>query len=1712
MIKPLIRTIPNLSGNVKLACTLSDFKKTSNEQYECYVRYARLLPISSNLAQRQYEVNLLNSAYEFDLKRFFDGYSNVFYSSAFKYDKERYNDADLSKELYNRDKDFEFGVKRVSYVKNGGSQFAFFAPIWIDSPNDVPDYFLMSIKIDSSSYSTVKQIKVNINEEKQLYKYNYLSVYLNKYAKNLNTNVIFCQPSNNQATYFGIDLVKGGFVKKIDNIIGKNYKFQSTINKFDLNITEGFKRNKMCISQIMPLAFYFTLDDLFDEVEAKHYAGARINIDGAYYKKDKKLKAYDFSTDYTNLNQKSWLYKNNKFLKIDTEKNIMDMPFPSLREASYDGYEHFNKIQKESVRWKLKYSSDDYPYITNLSPAFSLAQQSHMKYREYPETFVKISVLDDSKNNVMSPIYSKSISNEDSFYTKDKRLLNRYANILQNNATNWFNVSDFTEHYEKHTVNNVADLYDKNSWYYKVNPDDISKYINVKKTSDIAHLNDSIFADITIDNDSIVPELYAKCSEDDLAYFSTYLGYTEEEKAIKEPYSVQLYERHSIFDNPEYWADVIDNKVYFKGILYDFSQIWRKYPETHKFDKFGVFVRPLMKKISLTRLDELLSAKTTMLLGKNYMKQPNAVASIHIREKLSGIDTLSTLYINELSIGKKTCEVTHNSLFFANNDEKDGDFIDLNTLGYKAWELNKYYEVDELKRKMPQLSDVIERNRSRYVIESYKMLPIYRLSQIASGGMLWFEKNKMGQTKWIVTSLHFNSRENHNKTKYEKDALSKTIAQSANYMLEIPLMLNTDFISSYDLSYITQGLYDQDVSYLAYHYMFNPILVDQNEVYATNVFTKTQTLDINYGDNLPNDIEEAKEDIDFMYVDPYNMKSVLESKEKTFNNNWLSNDMYSREFYAKFLDKMHLKVHLVETHAEFDKYKDHLSIIEQIFVKRRILFNDSENKQIYVKDICIPIVDFYKDDYYEHFNDLILTISQRNYDVEDNSSVSSSYDEEDTSFISSSYDEENTNEPSCSKKYTLMVSSKHGEIGTFEDTFNLLTLYKAWIRPVDCDAVYNDIMRRLLQDLTYDKSTDTWHFSKDYCETHDLHSILKYTDEDPRQDEYTFELTFKKRFLKVNGNIWDCIDIDNSTKYKDLYLYRISKEDDYPESLRYHCTNDLTLLDKTIETCNTLQPLFNEVFLVGRESSTIYKEYNQSKISCATFNDERFYRYDCDNIPLMFDISTFDTTHKTIHGADGIEYYSYSYISYYLDTCKMEEIEPILENITYLPTYELLDNCRSNVNLACGTEQVLQYYSKFTYNYIDKVTVQHTSYYSDQEYNRINFDNLNELNTYMSNEYTFSTYYEDLDEAILTHAYVVDIFSDSLLSYYDIHARYIPNEIEYNDLGLYDEFKISTYQTTYTYYTYYSYTTPSIVELTSEDGLTSYQVTEYDNNYGFVENTGYCTYAMILIDANFDNTNASMNLIDRFHNDKKFYTYMNGTSIYNDNFDLTNCFSQFVPFMNFDLFKTLNNDTKYVVKPGRYFINAYNYPVKSEFGYEILASRKPLCSITLERYFDSITPLITPVNVLNNSYMLKLDNNELHPKVNKKKNESVLYKENINISNNNGTRVYNGNNDFETITQIENKHFNDNLNINLEDTIKIFVSDKLSYEELVEAENFNNVFALFSKHMSECGTFDENEILFLYNKYDVKYDSYSVGIDYDRVCKIYSLTLIFKLL
>ena len=366
MIKPLLRVIPKLSGNVKLACNLFDFNKVKlgeNIVYEANVRYAKLLPLSSQLFQKKIDAGLLGSCWNFDLKKFHDTYSDIFYNNCFSFSKDSLLELDTSKSQYVRNTDMEFGVKRISYIKSG-SQFSIFAPFYIDDVKDIPSYFLLDVKLSNGVYDITKSIKINIacNGES---KYNYLYRYLKKYVKQIDDNVLFCQPENNQGIYYGIDVRNGGFVKVIDNTIGNVYNVQNTIHNFDSLVTRGFERNKIAMKQIIPLAFYFNINELMTPQELHRYKNQKVSFSGAYYTdENKKLPFYDFSIDYDEFSQ--------QILKMHPEygmltyqegnvKNIMDVPFPSLNEARYIKYQFANKLSADFCRWKLKYSDDEHP-------------------------------------------------------------------------------------------------------------------------------------------------------------------------------------------------------------------------------------------------------------------------------------------------------------------------------------------------------------------------------------------------------------------------------------------------------------------------------------------------------------------------------------------------------------------------------------------------------------------------------------------------------------------------------------------------------------------------------------------------------------------------------------------------------------------------------------------------------------------------------------------------------------------------------------------------------------------------------------------------------------------------------------------------------------------------------------------------------------------------------------------------------------------------------------------------------------------------------------------------------------------------------------------------------------------------------------------------------------------------------------------------------
>ena len=613
MIKPLLHVVPALSGNVTLACNLNDYANNDGI-IECHVRSAKLAPLSHEIAQKKCEAGLLTSSYEFDLKKFYAYYSNYFYDSLFSYSEKDYAEFVSEDQMNYRDKDFEFGIKRISPEYNEDNMLAFFAPFWCDSADDIPDYFMIEAVMKNKKHKVTKKIKVLVNDD-ETYGYNYLIKYLKKYFKQIDSNVIFCRPNENQATYFGIDLLRGGFAKAIDNLIGQNYAWQSSIDKFDENIANGFRRNKLCIKQVMPISFYFDINEALTEKEKSKLKNASVSISGHWYKNGKKLPFYDFSTDYSNFTQKVWNFRQNgAFEFMESKQNIMDVDYPSLNEARLDNYKYFNTAIKNVTRWKLKYSEDDNPYITNMSFAFSAIQGSQNKYRMFPSMYATSNAFCDSKNNIVLP---KNNGLVDSLYSKNSRTLDRYRKAMLANSSSWFDVVD---------------------------------------------------------------------------------------EAIP-------------FDDDRCWAAVEDGKTYVHGVLYDLSKVGAH------IDKFGVFVKPTLSILDEEGISKIKTAKITGMTGARNISSTNAFLSTDLNEMLVGVpmEDIRNLYINELGVNKQINELTHDTLFIKNSIEEDGDFINLQELGYDTYELNRYYKVSEI------IDDtnrrILESSSSRYYISGFEMLP-----------------------------------------------------------------------------------------------------------------------------------------------------------------------------------------------------------------------------------------------------------------------------------------------------------------------------------------------------------------------------------------------------------------------------------------------------------------------------------------------------------------------------------------------------------------------------------------------------------------------------------------------------------------------------------------------------------------------------------------------------------------------------------------------------------------------------------------------------------------------------------------------------------------------------------------------------------------------------------------------------------------------------
>lgn len=395
MFKPLLRTMPSLSGNMKIVCILNNYEEIEEHIFEANVRSAQLKPLSSKLYNKYYTLSLLSSSYEWDVRSFYKKYSDYFYKTLFDFNK-----IDMPIYVENsinstRNTDFEFGCKRVSYQKSF-KQFSFYAPIYIESENDIPDYFEINIDLTNSTYKANRKIRVNImnklNEGG-----NYIGRYIYDYAKKIDDFVVHCNTNRNEGLYYGIDVIQGGFAKKYDNNFQSLFNKQNSILNFDNIICKGFERNKLIMKQIIPLSFYFSLNDILSDIEKETFYDAELKISGKWFKDGLECDLFDFEFDYTTYkpNVKSLNTENGSMVyrvpflhdKDTLSVNIMNIGFPSMRESMYYKYRFANKISPNFSRWKLKYSDDKNPYVTNMSGAFSLYQNSKTKYGEFPNLY-----------------------------------------------------------------------------------------------------------------------------------------------------------------------------------------------------------------------------------------------------------------------------------------------------------------------------------------------------------------------------------------------------------------------------------------------------------------------------------------------------------------------------------------------------------------------------------------------------------------------------------------------------------------------------------------------------------------------------------------------------------------------------------------------------------------------------------------------------------------------------------------------------------------------------------------------------------------------------------------------------------------------------------------------------------------------------------------------------------------------------------------------------------------------------------------------------------------------------------------------------------------------------------------------------------------------------------------------------------------------------
>lgn len=858
MFKPLLRTLPSLSGNIKLACEINDYTNEGNNVYSTYIRSASLQPLQNNLYNRRINVNLINGMWEYDVAKFYKFYSNYFYKQNFSFLYDDFAKLDLT--AYNsnsdsRNKDYEFGCKHISY-NNTGYMFDFYAPIFINSVDDLPEYFEIRIDFENGEY---KKIRININKESTN---NYLKVYIEKYLNKINRNVAYFVSNTGRMIYYGIDVDNGGLVDIEDTHMAKYFTKNTTVNNFDSELCAGFMNNKLIMRQILPLSFHFNIEDILSSYDKLYFISHKMKITAYYYKDSLQCKFYDFDINYTNKDiiDSTYSTKYNRFVSNhrQTNKNGNTVNYNivdndsifGLHEKFIKKYYYTNAITPMYGSWKMMFSSDSCPYITNINYVYT--NETNSLYGQFPRLYNnydynKYAQLKGS--NLV--LFSDPISTGDSSSVIENKQM--FNNIQNTYVSNWYTLLNV------YTINNVFDILDNlNNWFKVENNYAYYKGILYNLTN-CEHINDIDYFGV------FIKPTYSEVNNSSNMYNVSVLNNCKESEdgsavlgdvCINEQYNENKPITSTDFNKDEYVTDIFDFDNNYEYENYKIVNNSRG-AKAKTIDENVIISK--YSKSNIYNIDDIENKKlyTTIDLSNSNNKYVRLidVFNNHLIENIFS----SKKYVDDANLGVSTNSDLDKSMFSVIiNNIIFGNDLNLtyeNTFAYNIWR----FSVLMLKKTSLYNSQYINN------VDTYKGFVLNSEKDKQFFSNLNFSLIEGTEHKWNIFV-------DENKQVYEADVyISKHTLQSiVSYIInvinticnsEIDRNKLTNKIINYNTTYNAyKDIVENCLTYICYHFVdiFNDMLenIDEYEFKFGNIVLKNN-LSINEYYTTINNIQNA---------------------------------------------------------------------------------------------------------------------------------------------------------------------------------------------------------------------------------------------------------------------------------------------------------------------------------------------------------------------------------------------------------------------------------------------------------------------------------------------------------------------------------------------------------------------------------------------------------------------------------------------------------------------------------------------------------------------------------------------------------------------------------------------------------------------------------------------------------------------------------------